>query len=64
LGVPRVWEKIHEKMKHVSQNTPAIMRAVADFAKEVGFEGNKKIEEGQNLPWGWWLSNVLVFKNI
>jgi len=38
LGVPRVWEKIEEKMREIAKQNSGIKRAVANWAKAAAFE--------------------------
>ena len=40
LGVPRVWEKIHETMKGASLQITGMKRKVAIWAKDIGYRGN------------------------
>uniref|UniRef100_A0A673XGX0 long-chain-fatty-acid--CoA ligase n=1 Tax=Salmo trutta TaxID=8032 RepID=A0A673XGX0_SALTR len=56
LGVPRVWEKMQEKMKAIGAKSSGMKKRVADWAKSIGL---------QNLvPWGFMLANNLVFKKV
>ncbi|XP_072353273.1 long-chain-fatty-acid--CoA ligase ACSBG2-like isoform X3 [Scyliorhinus torazame] len=38
LGVPRVWEKIEEKMKETSAGSSALKRKIAIWAKDIGLK--------------------------
>jgi len=40
LAVPRVWEKIYEKMQEVGRQSGPIKRAVATWAKGHGLQHN------------------------
>ncbi|KAG7488140.1 hypothetical protein MATL_G00030480 [Megalops atlanticus] len=40
MGVPRVWEKMQEKMKSVGAKSSAVRRKVAAWAKDVGLNTN------------------------
>lgn len=40
LGVPRVWEKMQEKMKEIGKNASPFKRKVAAWAKDVGHRGS------------------------
>lgn len=45
MGVPRVWEKMQEKMKSVGAKSSTVRRKVASWAKDVGLQTNlNKIE--------------------
>ncbi|CAJ0965332.1 unnamed protein product [Ranitomeya imitator] len=46
MGVPRVWEKMQEKMKAVGAKSSTIKRKVATWAKGVGLETNMKRMNG------------------
>jgi len=43
LGVPRVWEKIQEKMVAVGRSQSKVKRRIAVWAKAVGLKGNDRI---------------------
>lgn len=64
MGVPRVWEKIEEKMRSVGAGNTGVKKALGDWAKGVGLQGNYNLLEGKPLPWGWNVANTIVFKNI
>jgi long-chain-fatty-acid--CoA ligase ACSBG len=40
LGVPRVWEKIYEKMQDISRQTTGFRKTLATWAKRHGLEYN------------------------
>ena len=40
LGVPRVWEKMQEKMVEISKQNSGVKRKIAAWAKNVGLKGN------------------------
>ncbi|XP_070760160.1 long-chain-fatty-acid--CoA ligase ACSBG2-like [Enoplosus armatus] len=65
LGVPRVWEKMQEKMKAVSAKGSPMRKRVAGWAKSIGLQYNYSVMNGDNLvPWGFMLANNLVFKKV
>lgn len=64
MGVPRVWEKIEEKMRAVGAANTGIKKAVGDWAKSIGVAGSKAKLKGEPLPWGWTLANAVVFSNV
>jgi len=64
LGVPRVWEKIYEKMQEVGKQTTGLKKIIGDWAKNKGLDGGYKLQRGEDVPWGWWLANTLVFENV
>ncbi|XP_068576803.1 long-chain-fatty-acid--CoA ligase ACSBG2-like isoform X2 [Cebidichthys violaceus] len=65
LGVPRVWEKMQEKMKAVGAKVSPMKRTVAGWAKSIGLQYNYSVMNGENqVPWGFMLANNLVFKKV
>lgn len=65
LGVPRVWEKMQEKLKEMSAANPSNMKKrIALWAKDVGLRGNMSLMNGGSVPWGWTVANYLVFKKV
>jgi len=63
LGVPRVWEKIAEKMKAVGAKTTGLKKTIATWAKALGLDHQKNCQLGGTgaKPWfhGWAESLVL-----
>jgi long-chain-fatty-acid--CoA ligase ACSBG len=64
LGVPRVWEKMHEKMLEIGKNNGGLKKNIADWAKHVGLKGAYAKQEGKSKPWGGWLANALVYSKV
>lgn len=64
LGVPRVWEKIEEKMRAVGAANTGVKRKIGDWAKSVGLEGSYAKLKNEELPWGWSVADRLVFSNV
>ncbi|XP_029017711.1 long-chain-fatty-acid--CoA ligase ACSBG2-like [Betta splendens] len=65
LGVPRVWEKMQEKMKAAGAKGSPLRKKVADWAKSIGLQYNYSAMNGENqVPWGFMLANNLVFKKV
>ena len=73
LGVPRVFEKMMEKMQELGKSAPAVKRVVASWAKKTGLERNKKRLEAEasgvgaeasmnNLSYKW--AKKLVFDKV
>lgn len=61
FGVPRVWEKIMERMRQYGQGMYTVQRWIADWAKYVGLQGEEARERGEPLPWGWTVAEWCVF---
>lgn len=64
LGVPRVWEKIMEKMQEIAKSVTGVKKSISTWAKAKGLEGGYAIQKGEGTPWGWWLANQLVFGKV
>ncbi|XP_056275346.1 long-chain-fatty-acid--CoA ligase ACSBG2-like [Pseudoliparis swirei] len=65
LGVPRVWEKMQEKMKAVGAKASPMRRRVAGWAKSIGLQYNYSVMNRETqVPWGFMLANNLVFKKV
>ena len=64
LAVPRVWEKIEERLRAVGASNGALKQRVADWAKRVGAEGTTALMAGNSVPWGWTLANGVIFSAI
>ncbi|XP_068461300.1 long-chain-fatty-acid--CoA ligase ACSBG2-like isoform X2 [Clinocottus analis] len=65
VGVPRVWEKMQEKMKAVGAKASPMKRRVAGWAKSIGLRYNYSVMNRENqVPWGFMLANTLVFKKV
>jgi long-chain-fatty-acid--CoA ligase ACSBG len=64
FGVPRVFEKMREKMLLVGQRGGCIMQALSRWAKRIGAAASRAEEAGGSRPWGYALANALVFSNV
>ncbi|KFP91910.1 Long-chain-fatty-acid--CoA ligase ACSBG2, partial [Apaloderma vittatum] len=65
LGVPRVWEKMEEKMKSVGAKSSALRKKVASWAKGVGLQTNLKRMNGySDVPVNFRLARHLVYKKV
>ncbi|NXQ01145.1 ACBG2 ligase, partial [Vidua macroura] len=65
LGVPRVWEKMEEKMKSVGMKASALRRRVASWAKGVGLQTNLKRMNGcSEVPVNFRLARQLVYRKV
>ena len=47
LGVPRVFEKMMEKMQELGKSAPAVKRVVAQWAKKTGLDRNRRRLEAE-----------------
>ena len=65
FGVPRVWEKIYEKMVSVGKTTTGVKKTIANWYKSVGLAFNRRRMDGRtSKPLGYSLANSLVFKKV
>ncbi|KAG5851466.1 hypothetical protein ANANG_G00093740 [Anguilla anguilla] len=69
MGVPRVWEKMQEKMKSVGAKSSAVRRKVAAWAKDVGLSTNlsrmqRNGETTDREPLNYRLARKLVFRKV
>lgn len=66
FGVPRVWEKIYEKMQEVARSTTGVKRALAQWAKAKGLEKNRRQQYGcgGGAPVGFGCAHALVLSKV
>ncbi len=64
FGVPRVWEKIEERMRAVGAANGPIKQALGTWAKSVGLAGSWAKLNKEEMPWGWTIADKLVFNNV
>lgn len=66
FGVPRVWEKIQEKMMQIGRETTGIKKNIATWAKAVGSEKSRLRQYGESggAPCGYGCANSLVLSKI
>ncbi|KFZ56762.1 Long-chain-fatty-acid--CoA ligase ACSBG2, partial [Antrostomus carolinensis] len=65
LAVPRVWEKMEEKMKSIGAKSSALRRKVASWAKGIGLQTNLKRMNGYSeVPVNFRLARHLVYKKV
>jgi len=62
LGVPRVWQKIAEKMKAVGASTKGVKKSLVTWAKTKGLkhQTNRQLGGTGQKPWGHGWANSLV----
>mmetsp|Transcript_32803 Transcript_32803/g.43169 ORF Transcript_32803/g.43169 Transcript_32803/m.43169 type:complete len:665 (-) Transcript_32803:392-2386(-) len=66
FGVPRVWEKIYDKMQEVAKSTTGLKKGIATWAKSRGSEKSRLSQYGQGggAPWGYGLASSVVLKKV
>ncbi|CAM9369790.1 unnamed protein product, partial [Hapterophycus canaliculatus] len=66
VGVPRVWEKIYERMQEVGRSIHGVKASISTWAKRKGL-ANARMQEyggGGGAPWGFGIANALVFSRV
>ncbi|XP_058801274.1 very long-chain-fatty-acid--CoA ligase bubblegum-like isoform X2 [Phymastichus coffea] len=65
LGVPRVWEKIYEKMQLVARNNGFIKSWIATWAKAQGLHYNMNRMNGvEYKSWSYLIAKWLIFNKV
>ncbi len=64
LGVPRVWEKIRERMLAIGATRGAVARLISNIAKSIGAAACDAEDENEPLPYGITLMERYVFSSI
>jgi long-chain-fatty-acid--CoA ligase ACSBG len=66
LGVPRVWEKIEEKMRAMGAAAQGgfLKKALVDWCKSIGLAAYYNRQAGLEAPWGHYLADTLVFSKV
>jgi len=64
LGVPRVWEKIQEKMMAVGRQNGYVKRWISSWARDIGMRGNLALMDNGVVPYGWSLADYMVFQTV
>lgn len=65
LAVPRVFEKIQEKMLTIGARNGFLKRLIATWGKGIGLQASRRRNAGDEImPWGYELANFLVFSQV
>lgn len=65
MAVPRVYEKIQEKLLEIGAQSGPLKRAISSWAKSIGTAASQARDCGDELmPWGYQLARMLVFNNV
>jgi len=64
LAVPRVWEKIQERMEAAGAQSPALRRKLIAWARGVGLRAGYAEQQGTRPPLLHALANALVFSKV
>jgi long-chain-fatty-acid--CoA ligase ACSBG len=66
IGVPRVWEKMAERMQSIAKRNGLVKSWIGSVAQDLGLRGNLQRINGHSngTPLGWSLANAIVFKKV
>ncbi len=64
FSVPRVWEKMQEKMKTIAAKKGRIVKWMASWAKGLGKDGTLNDIQGKSVPWGWYFASKMVYNTV
>jgi len=64
LGVPRVWEKIQEKIMAAGAKNPPLKKKIAAWARRIGLVGGYADQQRVGRPLMYPVANALVFKKV
>jgi long-chain-fatty-acid--CoA ligase ACSBG len=62
FGVPRVWEKIMERIQVQGRTLTGFKKWLSGWAKGKALEGNRNIEKGLPTPWGFTIASMILKK--
>ena len=64
LGVPRVWEKMMERMQAAGAAAPPAKRKLVRWARELGLAGGYATQSGGRAPTLYAVADALVFRKV
>ena len=64
LGVPRVWEKIQERMQAAGAQSSGLQKKLVAWARRVGLAGGYADQAGRRRPLFYPLARALVFRKV
>jgi long-subunit acyl-CoA synthetase (AMP-forming) len=64
VGVPRVWEKIQQKMMAAGASAPPLRRRIAAWARKQGLKGGAALQRGAKPGLGYRLAERVVFRTV
>jgi long-subunit acyl-CoA synthetase (AMP-forming) len=64
LAVPRVWEKIQEKMVAAGKDSPWLRKKIVAWARRTGLAGGYAEQEGRPKPLFYGLANKLIYSKV
>ena len=64
LGVPRVWEKIQERMQAAGAGSSGLQKKIVAWARGIGLAAGYAEQQGRRRPLLYPLAHALVFKKV
>jgi long-subunit acyl-CoA synthetase (AMP-forming) len=64
LGVPRVWEKIQEKMITAGAGSGKLRRMLINWAKKIGLENGRRAQEGLPKTFSFKIADRIIFSKV
>ena len=64
LAVPRLWEKIQERMVAAGANNPPLKKKIVAWARKQGLAAGYAEQRGERKPFTYGIANALVFKKV
>ncbi len=64
MGVPRVWEKMEERLKEIGAQSPGIVQRISTWAKSKGTLHSESKMMGTPKPFGYSLAHFLILGRI
>jgi long-subunit acyl-CoA synthetase (AMP-forming) len=64
LAVPRVWEKIQERIMAAGAQNPPLKKKIAAWARRQGLAGGYAEQQRVGKPFAYGIANALVFKKV
>jgi len=66
FGVPRVWEKIYEKMQAIGRSVKGTKKKISTWAKQKGTEHSNMLQfgGGGGVPCGYSIADKIVFSKV
>lgn len=66
FGVPRVWEKMEEKLREIGRQSTGLKKHIATWAKNIGslHQADAQVGGSNGRPWGYHLARLIVLGKI
>lgn len=64
LGVPRIWEKIYDKLQETLKDSGFLKKLIFEWAMKKGIDGTLAEYQNKKLPFGFGLAKSLVFEKV